>query len=161
MSLPLWWRRNHHTPWSIHAWEIWGYGLREDPNNQDESSWANHDHRLRMRMTWAWWDGDLVLLASTSPFTFTINLYFLSLVLPCSCFLERGGGKKWESESSWELHKLMIYSPLSCLWHVGPWASGGQLILHSLLPFCHLADGPIDLSDYLVALSLWGLNPSI
>jgi hypothetical protein len=91
MSLPLWWRRNHHTPWSIHAWEIWGYGLREDPNNQDESSWANHDHRLRMRMTWAWWDGDLVLLASTSPFTFTINLYFLSLVLPCSCFLEREG----------------------------------------------------------------------
>jgi hypothetical protein len=42
-----------------------------------------------MRMTWACWDDDVGLLASTPPSTFTSNLHLCSLVLPCSCLLDR------------------------------------------------------------------------
>jgi hypothetical protein len=60
---PLWWIRCHHTPWSIHAWEIEIRVWKRFPINQDESSWANHDHEVRM--SWAWWSDDLGLHAFT------------------------------------------------------------------------------------------------
>ena len=96
LILPLWWMRCHHTPWSIHAWKIEIRVWERFPTNWDESSWANLDHE--MRMSWAWWDYDLRLHVFTPSSTFISNLHFLSLVLPCSCLLERG---RWEMKE-WE-----------------------------------------------------------
>ena len=59
------------------------------------------------------------------------------------------------------LLQLMIYSPLSCLWHVGPWVSGGQLILHSLLLFRHLANSLIYLLDCPVTFCFCKIDPSL
>ena len=100
-----------------------------------------------------------------SSFHFIFHLHLQSPISLSSSFLflpfrEREEDEKWESELSWELHQLMIYSPLLCLWHVGPWASGGQLILHSLSLFCHLEDEPAGLTDCPVSLYLWGLDPN-
>jgi hypothetical protein len=97
-------------------------------------------------------------------FHFTFHLPLQSLFSLSSSYLflpfrerERGRNEKWECVGL-GLLQLMLYSPLSCLWHVGPWVSGGQLILHSLLLFSHLADSPIDLPT--VTLCFCEIDPS-
>jgi hypothetical protein len=119
LILPLWWMRCHHTPWSIHAWKIEVRVWEKFLTNWDESSWANHDHE--MRISWAWWDDDLGLHVFTPSSTFISNLYFLSLVLPCSCsFREKEEGEKWENGLRWCCFSWVMVTPISCIWHVGP-----------------------------------------
>ena len=110
----------HHTPCSIHAWEV------EIKVWEKASTKEMRSHELTLIKRYGWLDLDEMMildcipslhLPPSSPFP----TFIFSLVLPYSCsFRERGRGWEMGEWNGLVLLQLRFGVSISCMWQVGP-----------------------------------------